>query len=528
MDLIEKAMIDGVHLNNDANLQNQTWCEFESQKKRKKLFLFGTGKGMEYFLDYCSNHMKIDGVLDNDTNKHGMGLGWYCAEAWHTEYEELLIQSPDVLSDYDKNDIIVLVTVVRNYDGILAQLMEMGIDNCFVLLMLEANRRQGGKTEDYKDLKDSKEQYIKDCCQQPVRNKKIVMRIGEYGGHARYITKQLLKIEKDLDIVWIVFGPNVNEPQGVRLILERNWKSLIYELETAKIWLFDVQVPDYIVKRPKQIYIQTKHWSSITLKKFGIEDKTFCSSSEIEKIIQKDGSRTDYLFSGSELDENSCRNGWAFKGEAIRIGSPRSDILFDKSIRERIRIEFGLKKDTHILLYAPTFRKKDLENNQSMTIKLDMISALKSMSDRFGGVWVLFVRLHPIISFEKSGLCEQKNIINAGNYADGGALVAAADAMITDYSSIMFEAAYINQPVFLYAPDYKEFIEQERDFLLDYHTLPFPMAKSNEGLRQCIMDFDKQKYEEHVKNFLLKYGVREDGHASERAADFIMELVNKK
>lgn len=521
-------MRDGLHFNENVNFQEQTWKEFEEQKKDKMLFLFGTGKGMEYFLDHCSNHMKIDGVIDSDEKKQGLRLGWYCAEAWHTEYEDLRIQTPAVLNNYELSDLVVLITVVRNYDGIIAQLKEMGIEKCFVMLILEAGRRKDQETECFQDLEEIKDQYINDCCQRPVENKKIVMRIGEYGGHARYITQQLLKARKELDIVWIVFDADVKEPSGVRLVLERNWKELIFELETARIWLFDVQAPDYIVKRSEQIYIQTKHWSSITLKKFGIEDKTFCSTSEVEQMIRKDGSRTDYLFSGSEFDENSCRSGWAFKGEAIRIGSPRSDILFDNTIGEKIRTEFGLQKDTHILLYAPTFRKKDLINNRSMVVTLDLLSALKTMADKFGGEWVLFVRLHPIISFEKSGLKEQESVRNVGNYADGISLVAAADAMVTDYSSIMFEAAYINQPVFLYAPDYKEFIEQERGFLLDYQALPFPIATSDQELRQCIMEFDREKYEVDVKGFLSKHGVREDGHASERASDFIIGLLNEK
>lgn len=526
MDVIAKAMRDGLHLNENVDLKNQTWIEFEKQKKGRRLFLFGTGKGMEYFLYHCANHMEIEGVFDNDEKKQGMRLGWYCTEAWHTEFEDILTLAPNVLCNYCPSDIIVLITVVRHYDDIIAQLKEMGIENYFVLFMMEVNRRKNGQTEFFPDIEETKEKYVKECCRYPIKNRKIVMRIGEYGGHARAITKQLLEDGKELDIVWIVFDSDVDAPEGVRLICETNWKSLIFELETAIIWLFDVQVPEYIVKRQKQIYIQTKHWSSITLKKFGIEDKAFCSSPEIEKMIRKDGKRTDYLFSGSKLDEDSCKSGWNCQGQPIRIGSPRSDILFDSTIRGKIRAEFGLKEATHILLYAPTFRRKDLENNRSMIITLDMKAVLKALQDKVGGEWVLFVRLHPIISFEKSGLCEQKNIINAGDYADGEALVAAADVMITDYSSIMFEAAYINQPVFLYAPDQKEFISDDREFLLDYDTLPFPIAKSDKELRKRIMEFDEEKYKEDVKNFLVKYDVKEDGCASKRAVNFIMELLN--
>ena len=107
-------------------------------------------------------------------------------------------------------------------------------------------------------------------------------------------------------------------------------------------------------------------------------------------------------------------------------------------------------------------------------------------------------------------------------------MVAAAVIIITDYSSIMFEEAFIKRPVFLYAPDYEEYITEERGLWLDYNTLPFPRAESNEELFQCIADFDWKKYEEEVTNFLDQYGVHEDGHASERAAEFINKLLEDK
>ena len=89
----------------------------------------------------------------------------------------------------------------------------------------------------------------------------------------------------------------------------------------------------------------------------------------------------------------------------------------------------------------------------------------------------------------------------------------------------MFEGAFIKKPLFLYAPDYQEFIVEDRDFLIDYDTLPFPRAESNEELFQCIMHFDKVQYKEKLTAFLDEYGIREDGHASERAAKFISDLL---
>ncbi|MCI8514950.1 MAG: glycosyltransferase [Lachnospiraceae bacterium] len=529
MNIISRAMEKGLPICEDETMQNQTWEAFEEKKKGKKLFLFGTGGGTEYFLRNYKTY-RIAGALDNDAGKQGRTLGWLCAEAWRTEYEEIPVWSPLVLENFCGQDVIVLITVVSGYGVMVDQLKRMGIENIFVLRMLEANSRGGARegTAGEEDWEEERDRHAAWCCRQSIGRKKIVMRIGEYGGHARAITRQLLKTGENLDIVWLVIRPDADVPEGVRSVWEKNWRASIFEWETAKIWLADDQVPDFLIKRPEQIYIQAKHWAGVTLKKFGLEDKSIGCSPEIRRRITKDGARTDYLLSGSRFDEDSCRSGWAFRGKAIRVGSPRSDILFDKSVREKVRAEWKLEKDARILLYAPTFRRKDLENDRKMLVTLDMELVLRRMSEKFGGDWFLFVRLHPLIRFERSSLQEQGHIIYAGEYADGEALVAAADAMITDYSSIMFEAAFIRKPVFLYAPDKEAFMEKDREFLLDYDALPFPAAKSSEELGRRILGFDSQKYEADLEAFFAEYGVEEDGHASERASDFILDLLGEK
>ena len=135
------------------------------------------------------------------------------------------------------------------------------------------------------------------------------------------------------------------------------------------------------------------------------------------------------------------------------------------------------------------------------------------------------MRLHPWLSFENSNLVETNRIINAERYEDSEELVAACDIMITDYSSIMFEAAFVKKPVFLYAPDRKEYIDGERGLLIDYDSLPFPIAETNTELYNQIDIFDEGEYKKSVTVFLERYGVHEDGHASERAADFIISIL---
>lgn len=527
MNFITKAINENMHLCENKDLAAQRWSQFEEQSKGKKIFVFGVGYGMDYFLRNCCDNIEIYGVLDNDRHKQHQKLGWYCSEAWQTEYENIIIQEPDILNTYKPQDIVVLITSANYYQSIIEQLQQEGIDNVFLLLMMEVNKRKELNWEEMMEEDTDKlaYDYAKWCCQQEIESNKIVMSYGEYGGHAKYITKQLLRLRNDLDIVWLVYEPQMEAPEGVRLVFKNNMKRYIYEMETAKIWLNDVTVHKYIIKRQNQIYIQTKHWSSITLKKFGLDDKSSCVSAEIESLVKRNGEMMDYLFSGSEFDEETYRSGYAFQGKAVRIGSARSDILFDKYVKQKVYSKFCLKPETQVLLYVPTYRHKEYIENRSMKVSLDFNGLLDVLRQKYGGEWYLFVRLHPRISFEKSGIKESKWIINAGNYPDSEELVAASDIMVTDYSSIMFEGAFVKKPIFLYAPDKEEYIDGERGLWLDYDSLPFPIAETNDKLRHVIMDFDRRKYEEDVTNFLDRYGVHEDGHASERAAQFILDLL---
>lgn len=523
MDVIGRAIKKGMHVCEDMVLQKQTWEEFELHTNRKLLFLFGVGGGLDYF--FRSNHCfeNIEGIIDNDTQKQSKKLGWYCAEAYQTQYSDLLIQSPKVLEGYDKDSVIVLVTSTVYYQSMIDQLRKLGISQCYSMLLMEVNaRKENAKEEDF--LKIQRD-YIDWCCNQKIENNKIVMSYGEYGGHAKYITRELLKRRHDLDIVWLVYHEDVEAPEGVRLVPEKNWKWYAYEMETAHIWLFDITVQEFIVKRKGQIYIQTKHWSSITLKKFYLDDKSSCNSPEMERWIKYNGRMMDYLFSGSEIDEESCRSGFAFEGQNVRIGSPRSDVLFEKGIKDKVYKYYNISPEAHILLYVPTYRTEEFQKNKSMTVELEFDRLLDTVRQRYSGEWFLLVRLHPWVNFEKSHLKESHWIKNAGTYPDSEELVAACDIMITDYSSIMFEASFVKKPLFLFAPDREKYIDGERGLLLDYDSLPFPTATTNIDLANCIMDFDRKKYEKDITCFLDKFDVHEDGHASERAADFIESFI---
>jgi CDP-glycerol glycerophosphotransferase len=230
---------------------------------------------------------------------------------------------------------------------------------------------------------------------------------------------------------------------------------------------------------------------------------------------------------GSDFDEDTCRSGFDFDGKFVRVGSPRSDVLFQEGVRERVYDKLGIEQNKHTVLFAPTFRAI---NNNSLIghmreVDLDFELVKATFERVFGGEWIILLRIHPDVAMESKKVKMSKDVYDVSQYPNSQELVASCDAMISDYSSIMFEPAFVGKPVFLFAPDVENYVKNDRELLIDYYDLPFSIAITNEELKNNISSFDAMDYKRRVTEFLNKYGVHEDGHASERAADFILSVL---
>ena len=534
MDVICRAMEKKLHISGSGELDGQTWQMFWDSAVGKKVFLAGTGACADFFFKYYG-HIRLEGVVDNDVARQGFHVADFLWEARQTEYAGMEISSMDLLERYEPCEIVVLVTSTNYYGQIIAQMQAIGIKNIFVLLIMEANKRKETGFIAYKDEISGAADFVEICCREPIeRNKLVFFSFGTYSDHGKYITEALLKTGQNLDIVWVVSDMRTEVPKGVRKVLLGTGKHYIYEMETARVWIYNMPVPEYMVKRPGQIYIQTKHWASITLKRFYLDARILTDVEANVLFWKQDSRKIDYIITGSDFDTQSCRRGFAFHKEVLKIGSPRSDAMFQaKEKRNKVFLNFGLNLRKHILLYAPTYRYGKSGSIQgkyvqeTREIDLDYEGVKKALETRFGGEWYIALRLHPGHEKEAEGMELPEYVVNMSMYEDGEEIAAACDIMISDYSSIMFEAAFVRKPVFLFATDKKEYIDKEYDLLLDYDKLPFPIAESNKELIQNIESFIQVDYEKKLDRFMEQYGVHEDGHASERAAEAILKLVKK-
>lgn len=506
-------------------MQNITWHDIGQICVGKKVVIYGLGVGMREFLDSVSHKIVIEAVIDNAIQKQGKLLGDLLPEAFGTNREKIIVQSADILSKYISEETVIFVASSNRSPEIVQDLRKRGFDSIYVLSDIPELLQTDTGMEEKK-----RQEYMTSCLNMPIEAGKLLfLSFANYADHEKYISEALMSLKTDLDIVWLVNDLDVPMPGEMRKVLRSNWKKVLYEAETAAMWIADVSVPENWIKRQDQIYIQTKHWASITLKKFYLDAAAFHSELEKQMLWRRESEIIDYIVVGSDFDKESCKRGFEFDKNFIMAGSPRSDGLFrSKENKEKVYRYYGLNRETHVLLYAPTYRfnkEKGKSVHQSREIGIDYDAVKNALQQRFGGQWKIALRLHPSVASAADSMRLPDFVINVSAYEDSEELVSAFDIMVSDFSSLMFEPAFIKKPVFLYALDLEDYLENEYDLLIDYRELPFDIAENTKELCSNIRNFDKEQYEHRLRDFFEQYGVHEDGHASIRVAEFILELL---
>ena len=370
------------------------------------------------------------------------------------------------------------------------------------------------------------------CGIKPIKKNKIIFRTNfgkGYMDHEKYIAEELLKTPEKYELVWLVNDINETMPKGIRKVNNKNRYEQMREMATAKIWFDNMLMGGYVRKRRGQIYINTKHWSSVTLKKFNFDSPIFIWNKAIEKRWEYNARIIDYFITGSDFDTDTVRHGFHYTGKVLQVGSPRVDVLFHPDdVIHKVYDYYNIPYTTKIFLYAPTFRaKRTAERLSQINVDqgLDTKRLHRTLHERFGGDWVIMYRAHPSVNAQ--ALSQSEYVIQVSEYCDSEELLCVADIVCSDYSSIVFDPSFVGKPVFLYATDYEEYLMEERELYFDLHKLPFPFAENNDELMDNIENFDETNYKNSLTAFFGPLNVCENGDACKKVKLFIDEIIEK-
>ena len=360
-----------------------------------------------------------------------------------------------------------------------------------------------------------------------INNKKIVFDNFNgkgFGCNPKYIATELIKENVDCDMVWLVNDMNTEMPKEIRKVKYGSFKSY-YELTTAKIWIDNVRNYKGIPKKKKQFYIQTWH-ASIGFKKCEADIEKLLPEQYV-KEAKNDGQITDLMISDSNFVTNVFKSAFWYNGKIEQIGLPRNDILNElpEKIKKKVYDYFKIEYSKKIFIYAPTFRKEEKEDY----IKFDYHKCCKILSEKFGGEFVLLIRLHPNDVEHAKQIKEDEFVKNATLYPDIQELLAVSEVGITDYSSVAFDLAIVGKPVFLLCKDYENFIKKERDLFFDMKELPFSLNLTEEELYKSIQEFSIDEYNKICAEFYDRDDIKpvKTSQASYKIVQIIKEKIKE-
>lgn len=292
-------------------------------------------------------------------------------------------------------------------------------------------------------------------------------------------------------------------------------KPLAYlYLMTSKVIVTDdyVRYMRVIKLRKEQKLIQIWHACG-AFKKFGLDAPSLLTPEE-EKA-------THSQYSAVVVTSEKCRESYAnafgiSKENCLPLGLPRTDYLLKSAseMQENIFRKYPDLKGKKIYLYCPTFREEDGKKVE-YDPEIDMEKLSKSLHEDE----VFIIRRHPLADYRfENG--EYPNILDLSSDSTLE-LTAASKVIITDYSSVIYDATLLSVPSVFYCPDYKKY---ERGFYLDFPDgLPGDMVTKDADLLDCIRKTAENPPAVKIEKFRKEQLSACDGNSTQR----VVELIKK-
>jgi CDP-glycerol glycerophosphotransferase len=289
-------------------------------------------------------------------------------------------------------------------------------------------------------------------------------------------------------------------------------------LESADLVIAGTHTEIDWTKGPATRYLQT--WHGTPLKRIHY-DVLLVPEGRLDYLDQ-DVARWDWLLSPNAESTPRLQKAFGFDGPLWETGYPRNDLLLSPEadeVRAAVRAELGLDDDETVVLYAPTWR--DDEKLDETLTDVPMHLHLGALVERLGADGArhrVLARLHNLMT-DRSHAEVAPGVVDVSYYRDVRELCLAADVLVTDYSSVMFDFVLTGKPVVFYAYDLDRFRDEIRGFYFDLAPVaPGPVVATEEALVDVLLrqaDVTAE-YAERYRAFRETYGHLEDGHATER------------
>ena len=336
---------------------------------------------------------------------------------------------------------------------------------------------------------------------------------GRYADNPRALFESLHSSRPDVEHVWLADQRHAATfPAGVITVPIASPQA-VAALESADVVVANSHTDlDRWEKRPEVTYLQT--WHGTPLKRIH-RSAVWHPGPDIMDALDAEISRWDHLISPSRAATALLRSAFGYTGSVLETGYPRNDVLAaaGRPAREAAaRRRLGIAEGTTVVLYAPTYRDDEVDGEQRLGLDPEALAA------RLGEDHVVLLRRHYYLGHQPP-LPDTARVRDVSDHPDIAELHLAADVLVTDYSSSIFDFAVTGKPVVLYAYDLESYRDRLRGFTLDLdRDMPGPVVRDEETLATSLGDLPelRARWARRHADFRDRFCALEDGHASER------------
>lgn len=336
-----------------------------------------------------------------------------------------------------------------------------------------------------------------------------------FNDNSKYLYIHLVDNYPEIEAIWITSNPQVCNKirsSGGRSYMRWSVKGIYFCL-TGKNWFYNCYINDINIFFSRNA-VKINLWHGIPLKKIEFDIR----SGPLANKFQNPGFFTkwvtspapfraaDYILSTSEQVTHTSFAS-AFKTDpknCLALGYPRNDVFF-KSEEERTSIVNRwdpsetkvlidkIKNFEHCFIYMPTWRDSNPDFLEESGWNFASLNASLSKE----GI-LLLLKLHvmtPMSTLKKAENLSHIHIMQATE--DVYNILPITSALITDYSSILFDYLLLDKPIIYYPFDREEYEVKSRGLYYDYdECVVGPCIQSPEDIIDCRIWQDSPEYKD--------------------------------
>ncbi|MFE5211841.1 CDP-glycerol glycerophosphotransferase family protein [Streptomyces sp. NPDC056600] len=295
-------------------------------------------------------------------------------------------------------------------------------------------------------------------------------------------------------------------------------------LARATYLVSNANFADAVVKRPGTVHLQTQHGTP--LKRMGLDQAAHpvvaAATGSFAKLLAR-VQRWDHNLSSNPHSTETWERVFPGGHTTLEYGYPRNDVYCTATARDvaRIRRELGVPEGATAVLYAPTHR----DHADGFDAAHDGLLDPERLAEAAGENAVVLLRAHYF--HDRAGherATASPRVIDVTSHRSAEDVCLAADMLVTDYSSIMFDYANLDRPIVVHAPDLDVY-RATRGVTFDLPASPpGPVSRTPEELYRLLAEGAHTSAESARLRaaFRARFCPWDDGHAAERVVRHVL------